>query len=398
MRTLIVSLALLGACGGTKATPAQRPTGAVTVPTPSPPTALTPRDIAQRSGAAIVRIEATGPRGEQIGSGFILDAQGLVATNLHVILGTTAINVKLADGGLFPATEIVNLDPMRDLALLRFAPGKPAPTVHLGDSSKIVAGDQVVAIGNPLGVFENTVSEGLVSSVRTLCTAADVKTENQRCPGELTLLQISAPISQGSSGGPLFNQSGEVIGVTTAINTEGQLINFAMPANYLKPLIAAPAPMSLAAFVIKTKSLDAAAHGGADDGSGGGDGGPAIVRKVPDHPLAVLDGCSGAQLAEVAAAIDRAIQLGAPLYNGGNHEACFRIYENTVTRFERDGGCKGLRTVMGDGLMRASTLSTFKEKAWALRDTFDGFLVVTEKWTRTHGALPTQPAGAAKQP
>src|SRR4030095_16887014 len=160
------------------------------------------------------------------------------ATNLHVIAGTSEIKVKLHDGTLYPAMEVVNVDPGRDLALLRFKPPRPQPTLRLGDSSKVSAGDQIVAIGNPLGVFENTVSEGLISSVREVCSSQDAAEGKHGCPGELTFLQISAPISQGSSGGPLFNQAGEVVGVTTAIISSGQLINLAMPANYLKPLIA----------------------------------------------------------------------------------------------------------------------------------------------------------------
>ncbi len=373
MRLLIPLALLIGCGGGGGGKEPQQPT-ASTEP-------LTAKQIVQQANSAIVRIEATGPRGEQVGTGFVLDTNGLVATNLHVIIGTHDIKIKTADGAIHTATEIVNIDPMRDLALLRFAGAASIRPLRLGDSSKVVTGDQIIAIGNPLGVFENTVSAGLVSSVRTLCSAQDVANQNAQCPAELTLLQISAPISQGSSGGPLFNDVGEVIGVTTAINKEGQLINFAMPANYLKPLIAQPDPVSVEVFAAKTKSIG--------EPTADADG-VAINRVIPNHPVSILAGCKGTHLVEITAAIAEAIELGAPLYNQGNHEACFRIYENTVTKLESGVACKGLRTAMGDGLMRASTMGTFKEKAWALRDTFDGTLIVIEKWVAANGPLPSK--------
>ncbi len=366
--------AMLGACGGG---------GTKTPAPPTKPVELTVKDIVQASERATVRIEAKGPRGDQVGTGFILDAKGIVATNLHVIIGTSDILIKLADGTTHQAVQVESMDPLRDLALVRFAATGPLATLRLGDSSKVVKGDPIIAIGNPLGVFENTVSQGIVSAVRTLCSEADAKAQTAKCLGEFTLLQISAPISQGSSGGPLFNAMGEVIGITTAINTEGQLINFAVPTNYLKPMIASPTPIPVSVFAEQTRELS----GGERDG--GDRDGVTIQRVVPQHELAVLDGCTGANLSEVSSAIAEAIDLGAPLYNQGNHEACFRIYENTVTRYERDGACKGMRRAFGDGLVRASALTSFKEKAWALRDTFDGLLVVTERWVRTNGPLPT---------
>jgi serine protease Do len=370
---LLIPLALLIGCGGGGKDP-QQP-----IAKAEP---LSAKEIVQRANSAIVRIEATGKRGEQVGTGFVLDTNGLVATNLHVIIGTHDIKIKTSDGSIHTATEIVNIDPVRDLALLRFAGAGSIQPLRLGDSSKVVTGDQIIAIGNPLGVFENTVSAGLVSSIRTLCSAQDVAKQTAQCPAELTLLQISAPISQGSSGGPLFNDVGEVIGVTTAINKEGQLINFAMPANYLKPLIARPAPVSVAVFAETTQNL----------GEGGGveSDGVEIERIIPNLTVSVLDGCQGQHLTEVLTGIAEAIKLGAPLYNEGNHEACFRIYENTVTKMEQGVACKGLRAVMGDGLMRASTMTHYKQKAWALRDTFDGTLIVIEKWVAANGPLPTK--------
>jgi hypothetical protein len=301
--------------------------------------------------------------------------------------------------------------------------------LRLGDSSSLSAGDQIVAIGNPLGVFTYSVSSGLVSQVREVCSKAQVDlhlkhqdrfteltsklrllqqclkpravqdpascqeyalspAEQQeltelQCTQELTVLQISAPISQGSSGGPLFNMTGEVVGVTTAIITGGQNINLAIPSNYVQPMVASPARISMQEFASKTK--DVLERAGRDDG-------PKIQRRVPDHQLAIFSGCKPEQIAGTVLAIEEAIEVGAPLYNKGEIEACFRIYEGTAVKFERDSKCQGISSAFGDGLTRAKTLDTYKEKAWAMRDTFDGLLKAAEKWVRANGSLPVTPA------
>jgi hypothetical protein len=390
---------------------------------------LTPKDIVAQSTPAIVRIEA----GEGTGTGFIIDKTGLVATNLHVVAGNEAVKVKLHDGNVYPAMAIASVDPGRDLALLKIAAPQPLPALRLGDSSKLAAGDQVVAIGNPLGVFTYSVSSGLVSQIRVVCSKEQVERNHKnqaryaelterlkklqqclkahpgddavacepfglspaeqqelsdlQCTQELTLLQISAPISQGSSGGPLFNQFGEVIGVTTAIITGGQNINLAIPSNYVRPMVASPAQMSMQEFAKKTKEIA--------EREGPGDG-PRIQRLVPDHALTIFQSCQPEQIAGMVLAIEQAIEVGAPLYNKGEIEACFRIYEGTAVKFERDSKCPGISAAFSDGLARAKTLDTYKEKAWAMRDTFDGLLNVARKWVRTNGkglpaAVPPAP-------
>jgi len=378
---LAVSLA---ACSGTTrtATPKRVP--------------LSATDIAKRSSPAIVFVET----GEGVGTGFIIDKSGLIATNLHVVRGKKEIRVKLFGGDVFPVMNIAGIDAARDLAVLRIQPTKVLPELRLGDSDAMAAGDQIVAIGNPLGVFENSVTSGLVSQVRPVCTPAMVVQHNQhiarfdelnakarrtlqedaelsdlQCSQELKILQISAPISQGSSGGPLFNQFGEVIGITTAIITAGQNINLAIPANYLKPIVARRTTISLDEFARKTAELSE---------SGAPDDGIKIDRKVPDHPLSMLDGCSRDQIAEVVKSIWDAIEVGAPLYNAGNVEACYRIYEGTAAKFEQNAPCKGVKTAFGDGLLRAGAIESYKAKAWAMRDTFDGLIALAEKWAKAN--------------
>lgn len=393
MRHWMLSLTLLACSGGGGKNPQNAK--AVT---------LTPKDIVQRSSPAIVRVEVGTGEVRGTGTGFILDKTGLIATNLHVVRGSKDIKVKLYGGDVYPVVQIAGFDPGRDLALLRIQPVKALPTVRLGDSDAMVAGDQIVAIGNPLGVFDYTVSSGLVSQVRPVCTpqqvqlhqknlarfeelaakakrtqAEDEELQALSCPQELKILQISAPISQGSSGGPLFNQRGEVVGVTTAIITAGQNINLAIPTNYLKPIVAKPELISVEEFATKTTE-------GREP-----DEGPKVERLVPDHPLTLLDGCSRDQVSDLVKAIWDAIDIGAPLYNAGNHEACYRIYEGTATKYEQSSPCKGVKNAFTDGLKRAGTMDNYKLKAWAMRDTFDGLLDVSKRWAAANGGpLPRQ--------
>lgn len=370
---VVAALALAGSCAGT-ASSSQR-------------TRLTAKDIVQRSSPAIVRIEA-GP--EKIGTGFIVDKGGVVATNLHVVVGESAIKIKLFDGSQYQVTQINGVDPARDLALLQIRPTRELPTLKLGDSDAMSAGDQVVAIGNPLG-FDYAVTSGLISQVRPICGAADIAV--QKCNQELTVLQISAAISPGSSGGPLFNQFGEVVGVTTAIITAGQNFNLAVPGNYLKPLVAQRVAMTPDQFAKETKDAEERHHG--ERGEPGGNA--QIPRHIPNHQITVFDGCKLEDIEDIVNQIGEAIENGAPLYNDGKHEACFRIYEGTAVKFEHDAACAGVRGAFGDGLLRASGLGTYTEKAWAMRDTFDGLLDAARRWAEKH-PQSAPPAGRPPRP
>ncbi|MEZ4366362.1 MAG: trypsin-like peptidase domain-containing protein [Kofleriaceae bacterium] len=334
-------------CGGT---PPAATTG---------PTARAPRTAAEITAAAtpaIVRVEASDVR---VGTGFVVDPAGVVATNLHVVAGIAAVRVKLVSGETLPVIRVRGLDLERDLVLLEVAASAPLPVLSLGDSTTVRAGDPVIAIGNPIGL-DYTVSDGLVSSVRPIAP-------------ELTLLQISAPISVGSSGGPLFDVYGDVIGLTQAVLADGQNLNFAIPTAYLRELLAADQPPLSPMEFAQLTTLPATPER------------PQIVRNVPHHDAAVLDGCALPDAAGAVQAIDAAIQLGAPLYNAGNHEACLRIYENAARQLAQASPCAGIRTAFTDGLATAATRTTYTEQAWALRDTFDGIIEVV---LRVHGSAP----------
>lgn len=303
---------------------------------------LSAADIAARSFSSVVQVRT--PLGA--GSGFVVDASGVVATNLHVIFGATSAEVLLDDDVVVPVVEVLGVDEVHDLALLKID-AENLPAVTLGDSDAVATGDAIVAIGNPLGVLSHTVSDGLISSVRTY---EDTK-----------MLQISAPISMGSSGGPVFDERGEVIGVATLIIEGGQNLNFAVPVNYLRPLLSAPKRETLAELATRL---------GAAPGAG-----PQIQREIPVFDGSLVAGCPRAERERVVLEIGAAIEIGAPIYNAGDHEACYRIYEGASRRL-RDTlpGCKGVKKAITQGLDRAQALATPTERAWAMRDLFDGLV------------------------
>jgi serine protease Do len=343
---------------------------------------LTVKQIVEKSKPAIVRIEADTPPSlvrpgqepqKRLGTGFAIDPSGIIVTNVHVVGFSENVQVKFLDGTSHRVKRVLGYDLMSDLTLLALDLSSPMPALKLGNSELVEAGDPVVAIGNPLGL-DYTVSDGLVSSVRVVCRTGEDLADCAE-PDQVTMLQISAPISQGSSGGPVFNAYGEVIGVSTGIFDGGQNLNIAMPAKYLQPMLERPRSLTLGEFASELEAIAAALRPERD--------GLKVERHVPEHEMSVLDGCTGTQLHEIAAGITEAIEVGAPLYNAGNHEACYRIYEGTSMKFETHAACNGVRTAFRDGLDRARTMTSYTEKAWALRDTFDGLLKVMERKARS---------------
>ena len=172
---------------------------------------------------SIVVISALDKKESRMGSGFIIKEDGLIVTNAHLIAHTQKIMVKLRNKKIYQPADLVSSSPDKDIAVLKINARDLKP-VKLGNSNKVQIGERVVTIGNPLGL-ESTISDGLISAWRTV-------------KGGFKVLQISVPLSQGSSGGPLFNLKGEVIGVTTGSYLKGQNLNFAIPINDVKPLLA----------------------------------------------------------------------------------------------------------------------------------------------------------------
>jgi len=200
--------------------------------------AKTVTQILENYGKAVVLIATIKDRGETIGqgSGFIVSPTGVIVTNLHVIEGAYPAVVKLINGDLYDDISIVDTDSIRDIAIIKIK-GWNLFTVKLGNSDNLKVGEQIVVIGNPEGL-ENTVSDGLISGIRD--TGKGYK-----------MHQISAPISPGSSGSPVFNMNGKVIGIATSSIIEGQNLNFSVPINYARGMISETPKMTLEEFAKK---------------------------------------------------------------------------------------------------------------------------------------------------
>lgn len=185
--------------------------------------ALTGREIAQETFPSVVLLVTEDANGNalSLGSGFLVQ-EDLVATNYHVIKGASNAYAKfVGQKSVYKVKGIAASDPLRDLALLRISGLKKRP-LRFADTHSVAVGDDVYVVGNPEGL-EGTLSQGIVSGIRQI--------KGRR------YFQITAPISHGSSGGPVLNKQGEVIGIASAMLEEGQNLNFAIPVSFLGPLI-----------------------------------------------------------------------------------------------------------------------------------------------------------------
>lgn len=304
-------------------------------------------EVAERAGPAVVNIAASarktpfvrrgrlfeqweryfgrrrGPRrreAESLGSGVIIDASGLVLTNEHVVAGAGDVTVILADRRSFSA-EVIGADPAFDIAVLRVVDdrGRAAsdldlPAVELGTSSDLMIGEPVVAIGNPFGLA-NTVTTGVVSALHRVIEAGDRVYED--------FVQIDAAINPGNSGGALLNIEGKLIGVNTAIHSEGVGIGFAIPVDKAKAIVQE---------VLRYGEVRPAFTGLIVDS---GEGPGAVVRAViPDSPASEAGLRAG----------DRIVDLGGQEVRDGRS---FRQLEQALVpgrsrklAYVRDGGSK----------------------------------------------------------
>jgi len=183
------------------------------------------RALAKQARPAVYLLAIQDDDGEVKGSGtgFLVSSDGLLVTNHHVIAGAKQIIAKAENGGLFPVLRVVASDPGNDLALLQLE-AKGLPCLTLAPAGSAEAGTRIAVIGSPLGL-EGTLTEGIVSARRKL-------------PGQKReVLQISAAISQGSSGSPVLDPQGRVVGVASFLLAEGQSLHFATPAEKLQALI-----------------------------------------------------------------------------------------------------------------------------------------------------------------
>lgn len=180
--------------------------------------------------------EPQAPQGKQevgAGTGFIISSDGLILTNKHVVDTTEAeYTVIMNDGNKYEA-QVLDTDPFNDIALIKIE-ASGLPTVELGDSDILKIGQTVIAIGNTLGEYRNTVTRGVISGLSRTVTAGDGQGRSEILED---IIQTDAAINFGNSGGPLINLDGQVIGLNTAMSREGQLIGFAIPINQAKKAI-----------------------------------------------------------------------------------------------------------------------------------------------------------------
>ena len=192
-------------------------------------------DIAEAVKPSLVKVIQVGRKGmDGLGSGFVVSADGLIATNRHVIGEARRIRVETSDGKVEEVTEVFASDVRLDLAILRIA-RKDLKPLPLGDSEKLRQGDRIVAMGNPQGLAFSVV-EGVIS-------------EPQRDIDGLKMIQVALPIERGNSGGPLLDRQGRVLGLLTLKSARTDNLGFAMPVNELKKLIAKPNPVPMSRWL-----------------------------------------------------------------------------------------------------------------------------------------------------
>lgn len=205
---------------------------------PDDATAGRPKSVQQLAAMtkkSVVVVTFQGRDGERqgLGSGFIIDPQGLIATNLHVIGEARPISVELQDGRKFDVTAIEATERSNDLAILRID-ARDLPALPLGNSDELQDGQPIMAIGNPIGL-ELSVVSGVLSGRREI--------EGR------SMLQVALPIERGNSGGPLIDLQGRVHGVLTLKSLKTENLGFAMPINFLKPLLERPNPVPMSRWL-----------------------------------------------------------------------------------------------------------------------------------------------------
>ncbi len=169
------------------------------------------------------------------GTGIVITKDGYVLTNKHVVEGAKSVRVVLDDGTSYDRVTILGVDPLNDVAFLKVENVNNLSTIPLGDSSTLHIGQDVVAIGNALGQYQNTVTEGIISGNNRMVTALD---DSKNYYEQLSdMIQTDASINPGNSGGPLVNAGGQVIGINTAVSSEGNNIGFAIPINSVKGML-----------------------------------------------------------------------------------------------------------------------------------------------------------------
>jgi serine protease Do len=290
------------------------------------------------------------------GLGFVAPS-GRIVTSFHVVADEKEIVAHLADGRAIPVSKVAAIDSRRDLAVLDVgvldAPPAKAPGLRLVDD------------GTPVHAYGMVANEGRIRWVDARVAAVQV------LGSALTVYRLEGDVPSDASGGPLVAPDGSTLGVVTVAESEEGLVTLAVPWRYVGPLLLQSQELSLAALALTERT--------------------APRREVPNHPLSLLDGSSVAGLEAATEVLAGAIRVGAPAYNEGDIERCYRVYAEAARKLidlRRD--CPGVQAALRAGLARAEALDNVDQQAWAMRDAFDGLLGVIEKFRRAQ-----QPPGKA---
>ena len=170
------------------------------------------------------------------GTGIIVSSNGYILTNKHVVDGASTVSVVLYDGTSYDSADVIATDPLNDIAFLKIDGADNLTAAELGDSKTLNIGQQVIAIGNALGQYQNSVTSGIISGTNRTITASssDSSTDTETLTD---MIQTDASINSGNSGGPLVNVKGQVIGINTAVDSSAQGIGFAIPIGAAKGML-----------------------------------------------------------------------------------------------------------------------------------------------------------------
>ncbi len=188
----------------------------------------------KQASPAVVTVESHDSKGKGwVGSGFLVSPEGAILTNYHVIAHSKQATVRLANGDAYDTVEVLDIDKRKDIALIKIK-AVGLPSLKLGRSNTVEVGDTVFSLSNPLGMLQNTLSQGIVSGIRQ---------------GDgYSYFQVSAPISHGSSGGPVFDAKGEVVAIAAGFFEGGQNLNYAIPIDYTRVMLSATEARPLASI------------------------------------------------------------------------------------------------------------------------------------------------------
>ncbi|MCP3060474.1 serine protease [Myxococcus sp. K38C18041901] len=311
-----------------------------------------PRDTLFFASPSLVLLEVDGRRA----SGFLATEQGHLVTSLHAVCGAREIHAVMADGTRTEVVQVAAMDDRRDLAVLRLPISRLAPPLDLSPVSLPGEGDTVYV----LRATASPAPEVRSQEVRAVQVLGDW----------LTLLELTRTLPDDFSGGPVVDLRGGVVGVATAALANGRSLGLVIPTRYLLPLLHGAGSLPLSALDTPRRRAGR-------------------VRHVPRHPMSLLDGASADALESIATTLGHAINAGAPAYNRGDVDGCYRLYARTAERLIAT--CEafpGAQRALRDGLSRCAGLQDSDDRAWALRDAFDGLLDVIGRWLQARPPAP----------